>query len=686
MNSKEFIKNIKYWNWISYKNDHIDLKNLSEDILLQHVLKHGLNEDRNIIIDENNTSIISRETIENNISLLLPEGFNSREYINLNNDLKYLSEDDAIYHYVLHGNSEGRNYRNYKVAQEKINNNEKVLIINPIFGLGNRLRAIASAYSISKHKNMKLVINWIPDYHCDCLIEDLIVNIHNYGEVIYNQIDNESLIDFELYNYLEVDEEGKKDEYINDNYNKIYVKSNCVLNNEYSYIHFYEFLQSLKWNDYINNLINSIPDIYNYIGMHIRMEGGNEYQNIDADKSSNWTERETELMFKYREISHVDNFINKINDILHENPEKKFFIATDMKCNYDKLINIYGHDKIKILERNLFNRSKEQQYYAIADIILLSRCCQFYGSSWSSFSELVTHFQKEQIKTYNIFSETFQIQNLSKRVNYLNKNLKEGNSIVCVSMNRSENILKVLPSWLKINNCDEIIILDFGSKERLLDVLKSHNFNDEKINIYRVDNVSKWHLSKAYNLAIKLVSYKNIYKLDSDDICNSNLIDNHPLNESNIYYHGKWQDAKCENELQIAGKMFFNYNMFVDSNGYNENISTYGWDDCDFDERLNKIGIQKPICINDFVFIEHGDDIRQEKQNDNNISPEQHIHINRLLCEENILSWSNKYLHTEFVINNENIFNENKSYHLTYNFINKDKLSSISEFCKGNWK
>ena len=61
---------------------------------------------------------------------------------------------------------------------------EKVLIINSIFGLGNRLRAIASAYSICKSKHMKLIINWIPDCHCDCLIEDLVINIKDFAEII----------------------------------------------------------------------------------------------------------------------------------------------------------------------------------------------------------------------------------------------------------------------------------------------------------------------------------------------------------------------------------------------------------------------------------------------------------------------------------------------------------------------
>lgn len=57
---------------------------------------------------------------------------------------------------------------------------------------------------------MKLIINWIPDDHCDCLIEDLIVNIHEYAEVISNPINIDSLTDFKFYNYLETEKGGKK--------------------------------------------------------------------------------------------------------------------------------------------------------------------------------------------------------------------------------------------------------------------------------------------------------------------------------------------------------------------------------------------------------------------------------------------------------------------------------------------
>ena len=46
-------------------------------------------------------------------------------------------------------------------------------------------------------------------------------------------------------------------------------------------------------------------------------------------------------------------------------------------------------DKIIYLQRDKYDRSKEQIEYALADIILLTRTKLFLGSTWSSFSELV---------------------------------------------------------------------------------------------------------------------------------------------------------------------------------------------------------------------------------------------------------------------------------------------------------
>ena len=132
------------------------------------------------------------------------------------------------------------------------------------------MRAIASAYSICKLNNYNLVINWIPDNHCDCYIQDLIVNIFSFAKIISFNIEDK-LSDYKSYNYYEKEDNGKKDEYIDVNFDNIYVKSNCVLNNKDSLTLFLDFFSKIKFNNKINNLISKIPNISKCIGMHIRM-------------------------------------------------------------------------------------------------------------------------------------------------------------------------------------------------------------------------------------------------------------------------------------------------------------------------------------------------------------------------------------------------------------------------------
>lgn len=135
MNKEIFLKNIKFWNWQAYRDNHPDLNGKSEDFLLKHVLIYGIKENRNITMDRKNR--ISNKTIIKNFNLLLPEDFYWNEYINLHSDLKNMNENDAKKHYILYGNYEGREYRRrYEVHNYNIRNEEKENILI-IFHIGS---------------------------------------------------------------------------------------------------------------------------------------------------------------------------------------------------------------------------------------------------------------------------------------------------------------------------------------------------------------------------------------------------------------------------------------------------------------------------------------------------------------------------------------------------------------------
>ena len=157
------------------------------------------------------------------------------------------------------------------------------------------------------------------------------------------------------------------------------------------------------------------------------------------------------------------------------------------------------------------------------------------------------------------------------------------------------------------------------------------------------------------------------------------MITNHPLND-NIFYIGKWKNFKNENEKQINGKLFCTYKNLIKHNGYNENITTYGWDDDDLYIRL-AINLEKKIIHNnDFNFIEHDDKSRlsNTKLNDTSIS----ILLNKMLSlKYNILSWNTNNLQTEYLQEKDNFYIKN-NYNLKLDFINNEIYTRTKTFLK----
>ena len=314
-------------------------------------------------------------------------------------NFKKLDKSYVMYYYNINLTTHIKNHDDVhkKLVENYLNIDfNKILCIEPMFGLGNRLRAIASAYSIAKANNYLLKILWVPDCHCDIEFNELFKN--NF--MLLKSID---LSNFKKYNYYEVENPNGKGEYIDTNYKKIYVKSNCVLSNKHSFEYFNEFFNILIPSD---DVASKLIDTSNMIGVHCRMGGGANQENVKADKLDNWTNQEQLDMIKYRNLSHVDYFINMINEELLKNFNQKIYVACDLPSSYEKLERIYG-DKIVKLNRNSYNRDKTEIIEGLADMINLSKCYKFYGSFWSSFSENVTYFsQHKNNKMSNNFYRT----------------------------------------------------------------------------------------------------------------------------------------------------------------------------------------------------------------------------------------------------------------------------------------
>jgi hypothetical protein len=129
----------------------------------------------------------------------------------------------------------------------------------------------------------------------------------------------------------------------------------------------------------------ALPD--NSIGAHVRMEAGQGLDNNTYDSAENWSAESHAAIHHWRAKSHYSAFMKRIDQLLAEGQRHHLFLATDLPENYRAFEQTYG-PQLRFLPRTLYDRSREQILYALADAILLSRCTYLLGSTWSSFSEL----------------------------------------------------------------------------------------------------------------------------------------------------------------------------------------------------------------------------------------------------------------------------------------------------------
>jgi predicted glycosyltransferase involved in capsule biosynthesis len=154
-------------------------------------------------------------------------------------------------------------------------------------------------------------------------------------------------------------------------------------------------------------------------------------------------------------------------------------------------------------------------------------------------------------------------------------------------MNRQENLLSSLHSWIDTKYFDEIIILDYGSSPPLINIEQY-----PIVKLYR-ESAKFWHLTKAYNIASQLTTGDIIVKLDSDYLLDKYFfsLSKQQINEKEFLTgHG------C-NIQSLWGFLMVYRNNFFGVNGYNERLIGWGHDDIDINQRL-KNQLIKPKIIN----------------------------------------------------------------------------------------
>ena len=187
---------------------------------------------------------------------------------------------------------------------------------------------------------------------------------------------------------METEENAEKDALVTLNANKdLYVRTSCIINSPLTnWESENAYLKKLCPADRVLKLIEPFK-LDNHTAVHIRMEGAKGLDSHTYENAENWSLNGLKSLQYWRDKSHYSNFIKRLDTLFEEDETKKIFIATDQDKTYQIFKDLYG-DKITFLKRTVYDRSKEQIIYALADAMLLSQCNNLIGSTWSSFTEL----------------------------------------------------------------------------------------------------------------------------------------------------------------------------------------------------------------------------------------------------------------------------------------------------------
>lgn len=262
-------------------------------------------------------------------------------------------------------------------------------------GLGNKLRAIGSAAAIAEATDRELVIVWQPDHHCEGSMTDLF----DYdGAVIEESFPGAApALGARLYNYMEIEAGAEKDAPIDLGWSgDIYARSAYVLKAAPSrWETENRFLQSLTPAAAVRDLVASVRRP-NDVSAHVRMVGAPGTDTASYDRAENWTAEGHAAINHWREKSHYSHFIKRLDALIAEGVAERIFVAADMPETYDAFAATFG-DRVAYLKPDIYDRSREQLFYALADAILLGSAPRLLGSNWSSFTELATRLSPGKV-------------------------------------------------------------------------------------------------------------------------------------------------------------------------------------------------------------------------------------------------------------------------------------------------
>ena len=438
----------------------------------------------------------------------------------------------------------------------------KWLFVEPMNGLANRLRAIASARALAQLSSRTLVIVWKIEVECNISLTRLIEVpekvIHSYKRGQYTHV--------RYYN-------NPRDVInINADYD-IYIRTPFVINADVNYDHYiYREFQTMRPTQQILQMVNDLKDSVgkHEIAVHVRM-----LDDImeDVPGLNNESQQEFEkYVSPFRTRCHWSYFVDLLRYIGAS--QRNLTIDSDTPRASLHLQHALGNGKP--LAGTCFGPKRQQTHcieVAFAHMLFMARASTLILSYWSSYSELVRWFAPPNHIAFN-------------GCEYAPERREWVMTSIIVACHNRDTVSTLIDNTLAVtNNTTELVVVDWSSTNEI-----SRRHVDRRVRIVRVDGVRAWNLAQAYNVALRYASGKRVLKIDCDTRL-SCMPD--PPQNSMTFLTGNWKSAG-----NLNGIVYVSRNVLESVGGYDERLSQYGWDDNDLYQRIEKFAQLKRHDIN----------------------------------------------------------------------------------------
>lgn len=171
-----------------------------------------------------------------------------------------------------------------------------------------------------------------------------------------------------------------------------------------------------------------------------------------------------------------------------------------------------------------------------------------------------------------------------------------GISVVVACMDRNERLAATLPSWLNQELVNELLVIDWSSKIPLQETLR-HLINvHPKLQVLRVDGQKTFNLGKAYNAALRYISYDTLLKIDADYLLAdpSFLEGVAEKRKSGQLLKGFCTGHYTQGIPQLNG-LILGHARFLQRTGYREDFEGWGYDDDELYARLSQAPLNREL-------------------------------------------------------------------------------------------